>query len=108
MIRSYVLIGNEQDLAADLSQAAPAEVAHEIDLANPIALKEITKAAARDLEREVILKVLQANDWNRRKTAKQIKISYRSLLYKLQESKISALSGRPLKAWPSDAVSNRS
>src|ERR1035437_979921 len=69
----------------------------EIDLANPISLKEITKAATRDLEREIILKVLQANGWNRQKTAKWLNISYRSLLYKLQESKVSVLPGRPLK-----------
>ena len=97
MIRGYVLIGNEEDLAANLAQAAPAGIVHEIDLANPVSLKEITKAATRDIERDIILKVLQANDWNRQKTAKWLNISYRSLLYKLQESKVSALPGRPLK-----------
>jgi two-component system response regulator AtoC len=91
MIRSYVLIGNEEALAADLAPVAPAGIVPEIDLANPISLKEITKAATRDLEREIILKVLQANGWNRQKTAKWLNISYRSLLYKLQESKVSAL-----------------
>jgi two-component system response regulator AtoC len=49
-------------------------------------LKEITKAATQDLERQIILKVLEANGWNRRKTAKWLNISYRSLLYKLQET----------------------
>jgi two-component system response regulator AtoC len=97
MIRGYVLIGNEEDLAANLAQAAPAGIVHEIDLANPVSLKEITKAATRNIERDIILKVLQANDWNRQKTAKWLNISYRSLLYKLQESKVSALPGRPLK-----------
>jgi two-component system response regulator AtoC len=91
MIRSYVLIGNEEALAADLAPVAPAGIVPEIDLANPISLKEITKAATRDLEREIILKVLQANGWNRQKTAKWLNISYRSLLYKLQEPKVSAL-----------------
>ena len=91
MIRSYVLIGNEEALAADLAPVAPAGIVPEIDLANPISLKEITKAATRDLEREIILKVLQANGWNRKKTAKWLNISYRSLLYKLQEPKVSAL-----------------
>ena len=90
MIRSYVLIGNEEDLAAELAQAAPAGIVPEIDLANPVSLKEITKVATRTLEREIILKVLQANGWNRMKTAKWLNISYRSLLYKLQESKVGA------------------
>jgi two-component system response regulator AtoC len=38
--------------------------------------------------RPIILKVLEANGWSRRKTAKWLNISYRSLLYKLQEGQI--------------------
>jgi two-component system response regulator AtoC len=60
-----------------------------IDLTNPVSLKEITKAATQELERQIILKVLEANGWSRRKTAKWLGISYRSLLYKLQDSHIS-------------------
>jgi two-component system response regulator AtoC len=86
MIRSYVLIGDEEAVAADLVSAVPAAIVPEIDLANPISLKQITKAATRGLEREIILKVLQANGWSRRKTAEWLNISYRSLLYKLQDS----------------------
>jgi len=94
MIRSYVLIGNEEDLAAELIPAAPSTIIPEIDLANPVSLKKITKAATQELEREIILKVLRANDWSRRKTAKWLNISYRSLLYKLQESTDGAMHGR--------------
>ncbi|MGD0733167.1 MAG: helix-turn-helix domain-containing protein [Terracidiphilus sp.] len=43
------------------------------------------------MERKIILKVLQANGWSRQKTAKWLNISYRSLLYKLQESNVGAL-----------------
>ena len=103
MIRSHILIGNEERLVAEL---APEDVSPgivpEIDFANPISLKEITKAATRDLEKDIILKVLRANGWNRRNTAKWLNISYRSLLYKLQESNSTALSGRHLKAAPPD------
>jgi two-component system, NtrC family, response regulator AtoC len=86
LIRSYVLIGDEEALAADLLPAGPTAMVPEIDLARPISLKEITKAATRGLEREIILKVLRANGWSRRKTANWLNISYRSLLYKLQDS----------------------
>ena len=88
MIRGYVLIGNEDALVLDLAPAAPVEIIPEIDLAHPISLKEITRAARQGLEREIILKVLQVNGWSRRKTAKWLNISYRSLLYKLQELKV--------------------
>ncbi len=91
MIRGYTLIGNEEALAADLMPAAaasPARLNAEIDLATPISLKEITKAATQDLERQIILKVLEANGWSRRKTAKWLNMSYRSLLYKLQDTQM--------------------
>ena len=88
LIRSYVLIGNEEDLVAELAPTVPAGIIPEIDLAHPVSLKEITKAATQELEKEIILKVLRANDWSRRKTAKWLKMSYRSLLYKLQESNV--------------------
>jgi two-component system response regulator AtoC len=97
MIRSYVLIGSEEALSAELLPAASTGLVPEIDLANPVSLKEITKAATRDLEREIILKVLQANGWSRQKTAKWLNISYRSLLYKLRESQPRVLTGRSPK-----------
>lgn len=86
LIRSYLLIGDEEALAAEMIPSNPGRLVPEIDLHNPISLKEITKAATRNLEREIILKVLHANGWSRRKTAKWLNISYRSLLYKLQET----------------------
>ena len=60
----------------------------EIDLSRPVSLKEITRTATQDLERQIILQVLEANGWSRRKTAKWLNISYRSLLYKLQDAQI--------------------
>jgi two-component system, NtrC family, response regulator AtoC len=107
MIRSYVLIGNEETLAADLIPPAPVEFVPEIDLANPISLKEITRAATRQLERQIILKVLHANRWNRLKTARWLNISYRSLLYKLQEAQNSAPPEKAVKAVPKAVGSAR-
>jgi two-component system response regulator AtoC len=95
MVRGYVLIGDEEALAADLVPAAPPGIIPEIDLAHPISLKEITKAATQSLEKEIILKVLQANGGNRQKTARWLNISYRSLLYKLQEAQISVQTAKP-------------
>jgi two-component system response regulator AtoC len=106
LIRSYVLIGSEEALIADLVPDTPASVIPEIDLANPVSLKEITRAATRELEREIVLKVLEANGQSRVKTAKWLKISYRSLLYKLQESGVKASSGGPAKARHLSTLSN--
>jgi two-component system response regulator AtoC len=90
LIRSYILIGSEEALASELIPTAVSDIAPEIDLANPISLKQITKEATHNLEQMIILKVLRANGWSRQKTAKWLNISYRSLLYKLEGSPVFA------------------
>lgn len=89
LVRSYVLIGNEDALLGELvgdEIAAPKSVTADLDMSNPISLKQVTKRATQELERQIILKVLKANSWNRQKTAKWLQISYRSLLYKLNDA----------------------
>ena len=105
MIRSYILIGSEEALAGELIPAAHAEFGPEIDLVNPVSLKEITKSATRNFERQIILKVLQANGWSRRKTAKWLKISYRSLLYKMQDANVFGTAGQTPEQTPESAIS---
>jgi two-component system response regulator AtoC len=87
LIRSYVLMGSEDALVAELvEEERPASGAvADVDVSQPVSLKVITKKATLELERQIILKVLKANNWNRQKTAKWLKISYRSLLYKLND-----------------------
>jgi two-component system response regulator AtoC len=87
LIRSYVLMGSEEALIAELvEERKPASTAMpDVDVSEPISLKVVTRKATHELERQIILKVLKANNWNRQKTAKWLKISYRSLLYKLNE-----------------------
>jgi two-component system, NtrC family, response regulator AtoC len=95
LLRSYVLIGDEELLAAELTPAAVRSdhVISAIDVSKPISLKRITKKATLDLERQIIFKVLQANNWNRQKTASWLQMSYRSLLYKLSEANIPGPAG---------------
>src|SRR5436309_15829450 len=98
MNRSYVLIGSEEALDSELMpEEQRGGITTEIDLSEPISLKRITKKATQDLERQIILKVLQANSWNRQKTAKWLQISYRSLLYKLSEVGMPEVPPRPLR-----------
>jgi len=49
-------------------------------------LKEIAREAVRERERSFIFEALQANHWNRRKTAAALKISYRTLDYKVRNA----------------------
>jgi two-component system, NtrC family, response regulator AtoC len=53
-----------------------------------ISLKEITKKAALEAEKEIIHRVLTQTNWNRKKAAKILNISYKALLYKIKESGI--------------------
>jgi len=87
LVRSYVLMGSEEALVGELAgeEKTTAKVLPDVDVSQPISLKVVTKKATHELERQIILKVLKANNWNRQKTAKWLKISYRSLLYKLNE-----------------------
>jgi two-component system response regulator AtoC len=50
-----------------------------------LSLKEISRRAVLDAERQVIRKALEQCRWNRVKTAKMLKISYRALLYKIKD-----------------------
>lgn len=109
LIRSYVLIGSEEALVAELMpEQRSGGITTEIDLSEPISLKNITRQATHDLERQIILKVLQANSWNRQKTAKWLQISYRSLLYKLSEAGMPEVPPRPLRSTSTTKGNERS
>ena len=49
-----------------------------------LSLKEQVKGASQKLESEIILRTLERHRWNRRRAAQSLKISYRSLLYKMK------------------------
>jgi two-component system response regulator AtoC len=41
--------------------------------------------AARQAERELILRALDRTHWNRKRAAKELQVSYKALLYKLKQ-----------------------
>ena len=49
-------------------------------------LKDISRTAAREAERELIHRMLQQTRWNRKETAEILGISYKALLYKIKEN----------------------
>ena len=48
-------------------------------------LKEVKKKAANEAEGKLISEVLRETDWNRKRAAKLLQISYKALLYKIKE-----------------------
>ena len=67
-------------VAAAESQPAPS-----FSATRGLSLKEISRRAVLEAEREVIWRSLEQCRWNRVKTAKMLKISYRALLYKIKD-----------------------
>jgi two-component system response regulator AtoC len=89
-IARYVILGSEEAFYTERVERKPVEFAYEANEEGNIPLKRIAQQVTRRMEHDVILKVLQANHWNRRKTAEILKISYRALLYKVRQAGLPA------------------
>src|SRR5256885_2001890 len=86
LIKRYVILGQEEVITNDLVAREPDFFNPEISFDGPISLKKMTRQAVRELERKVILKVLQQHHWNRKQAARTLSISYRALLYKIRDA----------------------
>ena len=87
LMERYVILGSEDAISTELLSWGHAQHgAPAVALGGPIHLKKVTKEAVDDLERKIILSVLEANRWNRKRTATALKISYRALLYKIRRA----------------------
>jgi DNA-binding NtrC family response regulator len=85
MAKCYVVLGGEEHILSVMKQPEkPFRSAPDvIDLTTPLRVQ--TKRATQHLERKIILGVLEAHNWNPRRTARSLDISYRALLYKIKE-----------------------
>jgi two-component system response regulator AtoC len=62
------------------------------DGAVSVSLKDVARAAAREAERELILRMLDRTRWNRKEAAEILGISYKALLYKIKENGLDKVS----------------
>lgn len=80
-MRACVLIGNQEfavsAMRASMSKARSAQTG--------TSLKQVSKVASQRAEQALISQVLHATGGNRKKAAKELKISYKALLYKLKK-----------------------
>lgn len=85
MAKRYVVLGGEQHVLNMMMMRPPLKVplSEKVDLTTPLRIQ--TKRVVQHLESKIILSVLRAHNWNRRKTAQSLDISYRTLLYKIKE-----------------------
>ncbi len=69
--------------------SSPAEVDVDTPAPSPsgrVSLKAIARSAAREAERELILRTLTQTRWNRKEAAARLGICYKALLYKIKEN----------------------
>jgi two-component system, NtrC family, response regulator AtoC len=86
LMKRYVILGTEESISGDLRPHEQDFFSADISVEGPISLKKITRQAVRELERKIILKVLQHHHWNRKQAARALNISYRALLYKIRDA----------------------
>src|ERR1700694_5094097 len=86
LMKRYVILGAEEAISGDLHPREQDFFSADISVDGPISLKKITRQAVRELERKIILKVLQHHHWNRKSAARALNISYRALLYKIRDA----------------------
>ncbi len=86
LVKRYVILGSEEAILGDLRPREPDFFNADIAVDEPISLKKLTRQAVHELERKIILKVLQHHHWNRKQAARALNISYRALLYKIRDA----------------------
>ena len=86
-VARYVLLGPEAVIHQEIPTRREKRTVKEAANGEAqVTLKSLSKDAIREMEKNVILETLRANQWNRRKTAQALKISYRALIYKIQDA----------------------
>jgi two-component system, NtrC family, response regulator AtoC len=86
--RKVVLFGDFQ-IALNELQAAGREAARIEPVVQVSSLKQAARAASKKAERELILLALERTRWNRKRAARDLQISYKSLLYKIKQIGVS-------------------
>jgi two-component system response regulator AtoC len=88
LVNRYVILGTEEVVTNEHPDGQPELLEPGHSEGSSVSLRQIARRAARAAERRVIVQVLSENQGNRKKTARRLNISYRSLLYKLKDAGI--------------------
>jgi two-component system response regulator AtoC len=100
VIQRVIVLGNEEVIMEELASVNMEEptqttkVTHLHEKPWP-SLKEVQREATIKAETEVIRKALDLTNWNRKKAADLLNISYKALLYKIKECGIGKESVSP-------------
>lgn len=86
LMERYVILRSEEAVRSELAKSATGHTVPDLPTEGPMQLKDIARQAVRALEGKVILQALQANHWNRKRTAAELRVSYRVLLQKIRKA----------------------
>ena len=98
-VKRYLVLGDEKMMIAEL---APRQAPIEISSASQPrstedasgGLKRLVRGLKGEAEAEAIARALEASNWNRKKAAAELQISYKALLYKVRQYGIEPPNGR--------------
>ena len=85
VMRRYVLLGSEDKIINELTERLSPRPGGEVPGAR-ISLKGLARREAQEVERKIIFKTLRETHWNRKRAARVLNISYRTLLCKIKEA----------------------
>src|SRR5262249_22613012 len=88
LVRQIVLFDDARKAIRDIEPAIASR--SEMGVTHPsTSLKTAARTASMRAERSLILEALERTHWNRKRAAHELQISYKSLLYKIKQIKIS-------------------
>ena len=93
-VRRYLILGSPEMVLRELEAKKGEPAIDDMIEEGDVLLKDVTKRAVAYIERRLILKVLEVHNGNRKKTARALGISYRALLYKIQQAGLPAARAR--------------
>ena len=106
LVARYTILGSLDAVFPETQLRRTSTLPVKLTASGTIPLKYIAKQAIREMESNLILKVLRDTKWNRRKAAQVLNISYRALIYKIQEAGLSQRNGRKTNQSASAASQN--
>ena len=102
LVARYAIMGVLDGVESETTLKRPS-TSMKVSVDGTVSLKHIAKQAVREMESNVILQVLRENKWNRRKAANVLNISYRALIYKIQEAGLAQRHHRKTSQAPSES-----
>lgn len=77
-------------MSSELLSRMRARFSLKLQQGESVRLKDMIRQMVSELERNVILEALQTNGWNRKKAARNLQISYRTLLGKIRQATLAS------------------